>query len=99
VAQVAALEDELRTLMHQQDSRIFFQIKGKRVEFEKSVRTAHRELKKECLSLASHQPTTKPDHRAHHLRHGGADASDGLIGDSVPMVVFSDLRHYQSAAL
>ena len=43
---MAELEDELRAAVHQQESRIFFQINGKRVEFEKSVRTAHRKLKK-----------------------------------------------------
>ena len=46
LAQMAALEDELRTAVHDQESRMFFQIKGKRVEFERSVRDAHRKLKK-----------------------------------------------------
>ena len=46
MTQMAALEDELRTALHEQESRIFFQIKGKRVEFERSVRKAHRKLKK-----------------------------------------------------
>ena len=45
VAQMATLEDELRSALHEQESRIFFQIKGKRVEFERSVRIAHRKLK------------------------------------------------------
>jgi hypothetical protein len=45
VAQMATLEDELRTALHERESRIFFQIKGKRVEFERSVRDAHRKLK------------------------------------------------------
>ncbi len=45
MAQMAALEDDLRTALHEQESRIFFQIKGKRVEFERSVRDAHRQLK------------------------------------------------------
>lgn len=46
LAQMAALEDELRTAVHEQESRMFFQIKGKRVEFERTVREAHRKLKK-----------------------------------------------------
>ena len=46
MSQMAALEDELLTALHEQESRIFFQIKGKRVEFERSVRDAHRKLKK-----------------------------------------------------
>lgn len=45
MSQMAALEDELRTALHEQESRIFFQIRGKRVEFERSVRDAHRKLK------------------------------------------------------
>ena len=46
MSQMAALEDELLTALHEQESRIFFQIKGKRVEFERSVRDAHHKLKK-----------------------------------------------------
>jgi hypothetical protein len=45
LAQMASLENELSTALHEQESRMFFQIKGKRVEFEKSVRQAHRKLK------------------------------------------------------
>lgn len=43
--QITALEDELRTALSEQPSSIYFQIKGKRVEFEKSVQEAHRRLK------------------------------------------------------
>ena len=46
LAQMAALEADLRTAVHEQESRMFFQIKGKRVEFERSVRDAHRKLSK-----------------------------------------------------
>jgi hypothetical protein len=46
LAQMAALEADLRTAVHDQESRMFFQIKGKRVEFERSVKTAHLKLKK-----------------------------------------------------
>jgi hypothetical protein len=46
LAQMAALEDELRTAVHDQETRVFFQIHGKRVEFERSVKAAHRRLKK-----------------------------------------------------
>lgn len=45
LSQMAALETELRNAVHEQESRMFFQIKGKRVEFERSVRDAHRKLK------------------------------------------------------
>ena len=43
--QMAALEAELHTAVHDQEGRMFFQIKGKRVKFERSVREAHRKLK------------------------------------------------------
>jgi len=46
LAQMAALEDELRAAVHEQESKMLFQIKGKRVEFENSVRAAHLKLKK-----------------------------------------------------
>ena len=42
---MAAIEDELRSAVHDQESRMFFQIKGKRGEFEHSVSEAHRKLK------------------------------------------------------
>jgi hypothetical protein len=45
LAQMAALEDELRSVVHAQESRMFFQIKGKRITFEHTVKTAHRQLK------------------------------------------------------
>ncbi len=41
-----ALEEELRTALRKQETRMFFQIEGKRVEFERSVRQAHRKLKR-----------------------------------------------------
>jgi hypothetical protein len=44
--QMAELEAELHTAVHDQESRMFFQIRGKRVEFERSVEQAHRKLKK-----------------------------------------------------
>lgn len=46
LTRMAALEDELRTAVHDQESRMFFQIKGRRVEFERSVRQAPEKLKK-----------------------------------------------------
>jgi hypothetical protein len=57
MAQMAALEDELRSALHAQESRMFFQIKGKRVEFERSVKTAHRKLKKNVFRwLVTNRP-------------------------------------------
>jgi hypothetical protein len=45
LSQMAGLENELRNAVHEQESRMFFQIKGKRVEFERTVQQAHRKLK------------------------------------------------------
>ena len=45
LAQMAALENDLRSAVHDQESRMFFQIRGKRVQFESSVKAAHRKLK------------------------------------------------------
>ena len=45
LAQMAELEAELKDAVHEQQSRMFFQIKGKRVEFEGSLKAAHRKLK------------------------------------------------------
>jgi hypothetical protein len=45
LARMASLEAELRTAVHAQESRMFFQINGRRVQFERSVEVAHRKLK------------------------------------------------------
>lgn len=44
--QISVLDDELRTALHARESRMYFQIKGKRVEFERNVRETHRRLKR-----------------------------------------------------
>jgi len=45
LTQMAALEDDLREALHEQETSMLFEIRGKRVEFEHSVRQAHRRLK------------------------------------------------------
>jgi hypothetical protein len=45
LVQMAAIEEDLRKAIHEQDTGILFQIKGKRVEFEQSIREAHRRVK------------------------------------------------------
>lgn len=45
LAEINALEDDLRTALNEQQQTIFFQIKGKRVEFEQSIKEAHLKLK------------------------------------------------------
>jgi hypothetical protein len=49
LGQIAALESQLQATLHEQESRVAFQIKGKRVEFEKDVRATHRKLKRNFL--------------------------------------------------
>ncbi|MCX7188856.1 MAG: hypothetical protein NTU92_00580 [Methylotenera sp.] len=43
--QITALEDDLRKALGEQQSTVFFQIKGKRIEFEQSIKQTHRRLK------------------------------------------------------
>jgi len=43
--QITNLEDELRIALSEQPSSIIFQIKGKRIEFEKSIKETHKRLK------------------------------------------------------
>ena len=44
--QMNALEDEMRTALQSQETTMFFEIKGRRIEFEQAVRQTHRKLKK-----------------------------------------------------
>lgn len=43
--QISKLEDELRTALKEQQSTISFQMKGKRIEFEQSIKETHKRLK------------------------------------------------------
>ena len=57
LAQMAALEDDLRHAVQDQESKMFFQIKGKRIEFERSIKAAHRKLKKNFFTwLVTNRP-------------------------------------------
>jgi hypothetical protein len=49
LAQMATLEADLRSAVNDQESRMFFRINGRRVEFERSVSDAHRKLKTNFL--------------------------------------------------
>jgi hypothetical protein len=44
--QITSLEEELHAAINEQQTSIFFQIKGKRIEFEKSIKQTHRKLKR-----------------------------------------------------
>ena len=55
--QMTVLEDELRTAIHEQESRILFRIRGKHIEFEQSVKQAHRRLQRGVFRwLAENRP-------------------------------------------
>lgn len=43
--QITLIEGELRTALHEQETHVLYQIKGKRVDFERNVKEAHRRLK------------------------------------------------------
>ena len=43
--QLGKIEEELSEAIHEQETSVFFQIKGKRVEFEHSIREMHQQLK------------------------------------------------------
>ena len=44
--QIALLEGDLRSVLHEQETHVLYQIKGKRIEFERTVKEAHRRLKR-----------------------------------------------------
>jgi hypothetical protein len=45
LGQITALEEELRESLHEQEHTLIYRIKGKRVEFERTVKEAHRQMK------------------------------------------------------
>lgn len=45
LSEITALEDDLRSALNEQQQTMFFQIKGKRVEFEQSIKETHKKLK------------------------------------------------------
>jgi len=45
MAQMSSIEEDLRVALQEQEANALFQIKGKRIEFEESIRQAHRKLK------------------------------------------------------
>ena len=49
LAQITALENDLRTALHEQETRMFYQLDGKRVQFEGAIRAAHRKAKRSIL--------------------------------------------------
>ena len=57
MTKMALLEEDLRTALHEQESKMFFEIRGKRVEFESSVKAAHKKLQTHFLRwLVTNRP-------------------------------------------
>lgn len=54
MAQISALQSELQRALHEREHRVFFELQGKKVHFEKSVRTAHRKLRMGLLRWLLH---------------------------------------------
>lgn len=46
VEKITALEDELRTALHERETQVQFTIRGKRIEFAQDIRAAHQRLKR-----------------------------------------------------
>lgn len=57
LSEMSALENELAVALHQQETKMFFEINGKRIIFEQSVKRAHRKLKSGLLHwLVTYRP-------------------------------------------
>jgi hypothetical protein len=49
LSEITKLEDELRTALSEQQSSMFFEINGKRIEFQQSIKETHKRLKTSFL--------------------------------------------------
>lgn len=76
LTQISALEEELADALQTQEHKMFFTIKGRRVEFERSVRQKHRELK----TTFFHWLVT---YRPHNLLTGPI-----IYGMALPLLLF-----------
>ncbi len=47
VAQIGALEDELEAALREREVPVFYHLNGKRIEFDDTVRAAHRSSRRE----------------------------------------------------
>lgn len=57
LARMSELEDEVAAAIEEQQSRIFFQVKGKRIEFDAAVRERHQRLKTSWIRwLVTYRP-------------------------------------------
>jgi len=57
LTQITKLEDELRDAMKEREQHVFFELKGRRIEFESAVKARHRQLRMGLLRwLAGSRP-------------------------------------------
>lgn len=85
VDKIHALEEELLTILYEQQSEFSYKIAGKKVEFEKSIREAHKKLK---MSWFYWFITVSPK----HLLSGPF-----IYGLVIPLLIFDiSLSVYQS---
>lgn len=85
IEKIHGLEDELRTLLYEQQTQFSYKIAGKRVEFEKSIREAHKKLK---MSWFYWFITVSPKHLI---------SGPFIYGLIIPLVIFDiGLSVYQS---
>ncbi|HAF01913.1 MAG TPA: hypothetical protein DCO68_08375 [Methylophilaceae bacterium] len=54
--QITQLEDELRTALNDQQFTMFYQVKGKRVEFEQSIKQTHLKFKRSFFRWLASRP-------------------------------------------
>jgi hypothetical protein len=88
--QMAALEEDLRQAVHEQEASVLFQIKGKRVEFEASIQDARRRLKTGFFRWVV-------TYRPHHLQHDCSAGDPRFVCQFLPGHVFPDLPRRQGA--
>lgn len=85
IEKIHGLEDELRTLLYEQQTQFSYKIAGKRVEFEKSIREAHKKLK---MSWFYWFITVSPKHLI---------SGPFIYGLIIPLVIFDiGISIYQS---
>jgi hypothetical protein len=49
LTQIEALDEQLKSAIHEQESQILFTINGKKVEFDQKLRQAHRQVRRKIL--------------------------------------------------
>jgi hypothetical protein len=76
LAQINALEDEMQSELSAQGSRWFYQIQGKRIEFERTIRETHRGIR---MSIIHWFMTVRPQNYL---------TAPIIYGMAVPMVLF-----------